>query len=143
VSALLKGVAETGLTNLRVFTEDARFVLKALPDASLDRCFVLFADPWPKKRHNKRRIINQDTLTDLARVLTPSGEIYLATDDVPLAQWYEEVVAAHPAFIIQPASGPTAQDRPADWPVTRYEEKAVAKGLKPFYYRVGRLKKKP
>ncbi len=135
VSALLKGLEETGLTNVSVFTDDARFLLKVLPDRSIARCFVLFADPWPKKRHNKRRIVNPETLDDLARVLAADGEIYLATDDTGLAEWYEEVVTAHSAFTLQPA-GEVIQKRPGDWPGTRYEEKALEKGRLPFYYKV-------
>jgi tRNA (guanine-N7-)-methyltransferase len=121
---------------VRVFTDDARFLLKALPDHSVERCYILFADPWPKKRHNKRRIVNAETLSDLARALTQNGKLYLATDDPGLAEWYGEVVTAHPAFTLHPAIGDDPQIRPADWPATRYEEKALAKGKAPFYYRL-------
>ena len=134
VSALLKDLAESDPGNIRIFTDDARFLLKALPDHSIARCFTLFADPWPKKRHHKRRIVNMETLTELARVLTPDGELYLATDDPGLQEWYEEIVPAHPAFTLHPAGGTTYTDRPADWPETRYEQKALENGRVPRYY---------
>ncbi len=136
---LVKRLEQEGLSNVRVFTEDARFLLKALPDGSIARCFILFADPWPKKRHNKRRIVNPETLTDLARVLRPGGELLLATDDRGLAEWYREAVPAHPSFILHPASGRDPQDRPADWPATRYEQKALDRGRRPFYYGAERI----
>ena len=68
VSKAVKGVHDRGLANIRLHRGDARDVLDLLPDASLDCVFVLFPDPWPKTRHNKRRIINMKFIEDLHRV---------------------------------------------------------------------------
>ncbi len=134
LSTLLQGIEAEQLTNIRVFTEDARFLLNALTPESIARCFILFADPWPKKRQAKRRIVNPETLDDMARILVPGGELRLATDSPDLAAWYEDVVPSHPAFSFAPAAE-TSQIRPEDWPVTRYEQKALDAHRKPYYYR--------
>lgn len=72
--------------NVRVVIDDARLLLKALPDRCLERIFVLFPDPWPKARHQKRQIVNRDTVADMARLLKPGGELRLATDDMSYAR---------------------------------------------------------
>ena len=133
VSAVLSAIIATQADNIRLFTQDARFLLNGLPDRSIDRAFVLFADPWPKVRHNKRRMIGPQTLDQFARIMPPGAELLLATDDEGLAAWYAEVVPAHPFFALRPAHGGDARSRPPEWPATRYETKALAKGRSPHY----------
>ena len=128
VSMLAQAAAEAGIENLRMFPDDARRLLDQLAPASIARCFILFADPWPKKRHAFRRFINPDNLARLARVLQPDGTLYLATDDPGLAAWYEAKFADS-CFTLQPFS-----ERPAAWPQTRYEQKADAAGRPSKYY---------
>ena len=65
---------------MRLFAEDARLILRKLPTASLDRAFILFPDPWPKKRHRKRRLFNDDLVTAISKALVPDGRLCLATD---------------------------------------------------------------
>ncbi|NJO38875.1 MAG: tRNA (guanosine(46)-N7)-methyltransferase TrmB, partial [Rhizobiales bacterium] len=72
--------------NVRVVIDDARLLLKALPERSFEKIFVLFPDPWPKARHRKRRIVNPETLADMARILKPGGELRLATDIMSYAR---------------------------------------------------------
>lgn len=129
VAKLLVQVDERELRNVRVFPDDARKVLDALPEASLDRCFVLYADPWPKKRHAERRFIGKENLDRLARVMKAGAELRLATDVAGLAQWMREQATAHPAFEVI-YDGPQA---PADWIPTRYEQKGIAAGRTPEY----------
>ena len=129
VASLLDHVDRLQLKNVRVFPNDARLVLDALPAASLDRCFVLFADPWPKKRHEERRFIGPENLPRLARVLKQGGELRLATDVLPLATWMRERVAEHPAFACR-HDGP---EPPPDWIQTRYEQKGLEAGRAPVY----------
>jgi tRNA (guanine-N7-)-methyltransferase len=138
VAALVRTLEADGVRNVRIFPEDARLLLARLPDSGVARCYVLFADPWPKARHNRRRIVNPETLEQFARVLAPGGALYLATDHPDLAAWYEEVIAAHPAFEWHAASGEDAFAKPPDWPPTRYETKALIAGRRPRYYRVSR-----
>src|SRR5690606_3168564 len=80
VASALRHVEERGLTNVRLHQGDAREVLAALPDASVDRVFILFPDPWPKARHHKRRLVQPQTVEEIARVLKPGGALRFATD---------------------------------------------------------------
>ena len=138
VAALVRTLEAEGIGNVRIFGEDARLLLARLPDASVDRVYILFADPWPKARHNRRRILNSDMLDRFARLLAPGGMLYLATDHADLAQWYNDIVDAHPAFQLSAASGGDAHVKPDGWPGTRYEAKALAAGRSPVYLTVSR-----
>lgn len=122
VASALRHVDERGLDNVRVHQGDAREVAGRLPDGCLDRVFILFPDPWPKSRHHKRRIIQGDFLTDLARLLKPGGGLRFATDWAEYAGWTRERVAASGLF-----KGPLADPAvpPADHLTTRYEEKEL------------------
>ena len=81
VARLLSLVEQRDLDNIRLVIDDARLLVRAQPDGCLQRVFVLFPDPWPKKRHHKRRLINPETAAEIARVLAVGGELRLATDD--------------------------------------------------------------
>ena len=81
VAKCLAHIERTGVSNVRLFTDDARFVMQALPPQSLSRAFVLFPDPWPKTRHHKRRFVQRSNLDVLARLMKPGAELRLATDD--------------------------------------------------------------
>ena len=81
IGCLLNNAKNSGLTNLRVYSEDAVDVLKqALPDASIDKLQLFFPDPWPKRRHHKRRLINPNNINKFHRVLKKSGKILIASD---------------------------------------------------------------
>ncbi len=138
VAKLLRAVETQRLGNVRVLRDDARLLLKALPDASIERAFVLFPDPWPKLRHHKRRIVNAETVADLARVIRPGGELRLATDDPGYARWMLAVLLAEPRFAWLAERADDWRQRPDDWPGTRYEAKALAAGRRPAYLRFRR-----
>ncbi len=128
LATLLSAIDEQGLTNVRLHPDDARLLLARLAPASIGRCFILFPDPWPKSRHKKRRIVSTETLDWLAQVLVDDAELRLASDDPGYVQHMLAITGAHPAFRpARIADGETAT-RPSDWPPTRYEEKALAKG---------------
>ena len=135
VAALLALVDQGRLDNVRVLPDDARPLLDALPDASLGRAFVLFADPWPKKRHWERRFIGPGNLDHLARVLKDGAELRLASDDMGLVRWMLEHTVRHPDFEWTARSPRDWRERPADWPPTRYEQKAIEAGRKPVFLR--------
>ncbi len=116
--------------NLRLWTADARILLRALPDGSLDRLFLLFPDPWPKARHAKRRFVHPGVLPLLARVLKPGAEWRVASDDPTYQAWVDDVMAAQKFFI----ATPPVIERPPDWPPTRYEAKALREGRTPHYW---------
>ena len=139
VASLLGQLPDGGAdAPLRLYTGDARDLLEALPDGCLDRIFIIFPDPWPKRRHRKRRLIQRATLDLLARVLKDGGELRFATDDRGYLCWALERLTVHPAFAWQVAGPADWRHRTGDWPPTRYEEKALAAGRRPAYLRFRR-----
>jgi tRNA (guanine-N7-)-methyltransferase len=134
VARLLADIDTHAIANIRIFRDDARLLLAALPDASIDRAFILFPDPWPKKRHHKRRIVGPATLPQLARILADGAMLRIATDDPGYKDWILHHVLASGAFDWT-ARGPADwRAPPADWPGTRYEAKAVKAGRDPAYF---------
>jgi tRNA (guanine-N7-)-methyltransferase len=116
--------------NLRLFTDDARHLIRAMPDAGLARLFLMFPDPWPKARHAKRRFVHPEVLEDVARVLKPLGEWRIASDDPTYQEWTDAVIAGQAKFTLRSRS----EIRPQGWPGTRYEGKAIAAGRRPVYW---------
>ena len=133
VASLCQKVDAGDLANVRVFMDDARLMLAALPDASVERLFVLFPDPWPKKRHHKRRIIHPQTIPAMVRVLAPGGELRAATDDSGYARWMLMHLGQAEGLSWRARRAADWQSRPDDWPATRYEAKALAAGRQPVY----------
>jgi tRNA (guanine-N7-)-methyltransferase len=130
VARLIAEIDEGGTPpdNIRVYADDARALLERLPAASIGRVFVLFPDPWPKSRHQRRRFVAPAQLDALARVMRPGAELRLATDHMGYLRWMLFHCLAHDAFRWL-ADGPGDwRVRPADWPETRYEAKALARG---------------
>jgi tRNA (guanine-N7-)-methyltransferase len=139
VASALSHIERASLANVRLLMGDARELLAALPDRSLDRAFILFPDPWPKTRHHKRRIVSTAVLDRLARLLRPGAELRLASDDQPYVAWMLEHVLRHDAFAWTARCPDDWRQRPAtppgDWPATRYEAKALARGAAPTFLR--------
>ena len=123
--AKLLAKIEPGEDNIRIHMGDARDIIDALPDASLGRVMILFPDPWPKTRHHKRRFIQMASLDALARVMKPGAELRFATDDPGYLAWALERLCAHRAFAWTARRAQDWRVRPADWPQTRYEAKAI------------------
>lgn len=139
VASLVQRVEEKGLGNVRIFADDARLLLHGLAPASIGRMFTLYPDPWPKTRHHKRRIVGPGTIGRFAAILKDDAELRLATDHPDYARWMLAHLTADPAFRWQARSPADWRERPDDWPVTRYEEKALRAGRRPFYFRFRRL----
>ena len=126
-------IVDTGLGNVRLHAGDATPLLDWLPAASLDRVDLLYPDPWPKKRHWKRRFVSRENLARLARVLRPGGVLRFASDIPDYVTWTLVRVAANDAYVWT-AERAADFDQPfPDWPGTRYEAKAIAAGRKPTY----------
>lgn len=117
--------------NLRIWDDDARMLLRGLPAGSLDRLFLLFPDPWPKARHAKRRFVHPDNIALAARVLKPGAEWRIASDDPTYQAWTAEVLGDQTLFDV----APPAEQRPQDWPPTRYERKAEIAGRPSKFWR--------
>ncbi|WP_304219671.1 tRNA (guanosine(46)-N7)-methyltransferase TrmB [Phenylobacterium aquaticum] len=125
VASALRHIDERGLSNVRLWDADVRELIAHLPDACLDRIFILFPDPWPKARHNKRRLVNAELLVELARVLKPGGGLRFATDWADYADWTLERVLRDPAFSWPATRACDWRVPPADHITTRYEEKRL------------------
>lgn len=139
LAKLLAVIERKNLSNVRVFDEDASKLLAALPAACLDRVCILYPDPWPKFRQRKRRFISPETVSDLARVLRPGGDLRFATDIDDYAAWTLSHVLACDAFL-WPAKSPQDWSSPwPDWIETRYEAKARAAGRSTSYLTFERL----
>jgi tRNA (guanine-N7-)-methyltransferase len=138
VASLLAHVEDRNLGNVRIHADDAREVLDALPDGCISRYFLLFPDPWPKKRHANRRFVQTATLDVIARLLKPGGEFRLGSDDQGYVRWSLMHLMRHPAFEWT-AEGPADwRVRPEDWPESRYEAKAHKAGRRCAYLRFRR-----
>lgn len=138
VAMLLGKIRAQELTNIRVHPGDVRNLFDVLPEASLDKAFLLYPDPWPKKRHHRRRAVTQEYLQPLARAMKPGAEFRVATD-IPdyVRQTLIEVPKAGFEWL---AKGPDDWRTPwSDWISTRYEQKALREGRTPHYMTFRRL----
>ena len=135
VVKVLAAIEDEGLANLRIHADDARDLPRWLPPASIGRVFVLFPDPWPKRRHVKRRLVNPHLLAMLARVMRRGGELRIGTDIGDYARTIMMAMQACPSFEWTARSPVDWRVRPADWPPTRYEEKAHREGRRCCYLR--------
>ena len=133
VAKLLAEIERRDLANIRIHDGDAREALDWLPDASIGRVFVLHPDPWPKRRHWKRRFIGPDNLDRLARVMAQGAELRIASDWPDYLDWMLRLLVPHPAFVWTARWASDWRARPADWPETRYEAKAIREGRMPAY----------
>lgn len=138
VASLLDEMDRENTRNIRIFADDARILLDALPDGSIDRCFVLFPDPWPKLRHNRRRFISRENLDSLARVLKDGAELRIASDHDEYIRWILFETLGHDAFEWLARGAADWRVPPLDWKRTRYEEKALAQGGHCSYLRFRR-----
>ena len=125
VASALRHIQDQGLSNVHLHVGDVRDLTPALPDASLDRVFIMFPDPWPKARHHKRRLVQPDFIGEMVRVLKPGGRLRFATD------WADYADEALERFVRAQGLCWTAEraddwrSAPADHVPTRYEQKRL------------------
>jgi len=138
VAMLLGKIRDAEVDNVKVHPGDARDMMDVLPGQSISKAFLLYPDPWPKKRHHRRRFVTQEHLQPLAEVLKP-GAIFRVATDIPdyVRQTLQEVPKAGFEWL---AEGPTDWRQPwDDWISTRYEQKALREGRTPHYLTFRRL----
>ncbi|WP_448953916.1 tRNA (guanosine(46)-N7)-methyltransferase TrmB [Labrys neptuniae] len=131
---MLAQIEQNGLANIRLWDNDAKAVVEWLPAGSIGRIYLLYPDPWPKRRHRKRRFLGEEMLGRLARILKPGGELRFATDIDDYAAYALARVARSPDF-------DWTAERQADWLTpwegwrsTRYEAKALREGRQGAYF---------
>jgi tRNA (guanine-N7-)-methyltransferase len=133
LASALSHIDREKLTNVRVLHEDARGLLRRLPEASIQRVYLLFPDPWPKRRHRERRFTGRANLDALARVMADGAELRIASDDMGYIRWTLENARLHPDLAWLARRPGDWWQPPADWIATRYQEKAIEAGLRPAY----------
>jgi tRNA (guanine-N7-)-methyltransferase len=133
MAKLLAVIEQDKLDNIRVWDEDVTDLLPTLPDACLDRIYILYPDPWPKRRQRKRRLVSDETLAELARVMRPGAELRFASDIDDYIGWALARALRSPDFRWT-AERPDDWRKPYEgWPGTRYEAKAIREGRVPSY----------
>jgi tRNA (guanine-N7-)-methyltransferase len=140
VVTALGHIRDGALGNVRLHMGDALDVLNRLPDASLDRVYLLHPDPWPKARHAKRRFMNPGPVDLIAAKLKPGGEFRFGTDHPVYVRHAMMIMNGRRDFDWQVSTAADFQNRPADWPETRYERKARnVYGHEVWYFRYLRV----
>ncbi|HEX8486027.1 tRNA (guanine(46)-N(7))-methyltransferase TrmB [Sphingomonas sp.] len=139
VVGALAHIRDGNLPNVRLHMGDALNVIERLPDASLERVYLLHPDPWRKTRHAKRRMVNHGPLDAIAAKLKPGGEFRLGTDDPTYCRWAMMVMDARRDLAWQAEAPSDFLKRPGDWPETRYERKARRQGHEVWYFRYLRV----
>lgn len=134
VVGALGHIRDRALSNVRLHMGDALEVIERLPDASLDRVYLLHPDPWPKARHAKRRMVNHGPLDLIAAKLKPGHEFRLGTDDPTYCRWAMMIMGQRRDFEWTAHGPEDFLNRPDDWPETRYERKARRQGHEVWYY---------
>ena len=133
LAKLVAAIGRSGLDNIRLHDDDAVELLGQLPDASLDRIYLLYPDPWPKRRHHKRRFVSEATLAEFARVLKPHGLFCFASDIDHYVGWTLARLLKSPHFEWLAESAADWKHPWSGWESTRYEAKALREGRVPSY----------
>jgi len=133
VAMLLGKIREANVSNVAIHPGDVRDMFDVLPEASVSRAFLLYPDPWPKKRHHRRRFVTAEHIDPLARVLKPGAIFRVATDiEDYVRQTLEQMMPRHDFEWL--AEGPDDWRKPwPDWISTRYEQKALREARTPHY----------
>lgn len=138
VAALVSAIEEHGLKNIRIFDDDVNLLFAFLPDAIFKRIYLPYADPWPKTRHHRRRMIETDAVCTFSRLLQDGGEFRFASDHMSYVQWALAYMTDNADFEWLARRPLDWQQRPDDSVETRYEAKAHGKGSRCVYLRFRR-----
>ena len=132
---VLSSIEEGNIGNIRIYDDDAVHVISRLSPKSVDRVFLLFPDPWPKKRHAKRRFVSRENADHLANIMKDGSELRIASDIGAYVRSTLLTFADHKAFAWVDDGPHSWNIRTPDWPPTRYEQKALRADRKPVYLR--------
>lgn len=142
VATLVGKLEENGSKNVRIHNEAAELLMEKIPEASLEKAFLLFADPWPKSSHHKRRFVSDENIAALARILADDAELRIGTDHTDYGAWMLWHMLRSDDFIWCAEKPEDWCVRGDDWPGTRYEAKALREGRNSVYYRFVRRSRK-
>ena len=134
IAQLLLNIEKYNLKNIRIFYGDAFDYLKLVKTNYLDEILIMFPDPWPKRRHWKRRIINKDSVNEISRTLKPNGKVLFFTDNKDLAYWGLRHFILNTYFNWEIDMPSNCRNKISTHPVSRYELKALENNINPFYF---------
>ena len=134
IAQLLLNIEKYNLKNIRIFYGDAFDYLKLVKTNYLDEILIMFPDPWPKRRHWKRRIINKDSVNEISRTLKPNGKVLFFTDNKDLAYWGLRHFILNADFNWEIDMPINCRNKINTYPVSRYEQKALKNNTNPFYF---------
>ena len=133
MAKMLSAISNEKLDNIRVYDSDALMLLKALKPESFERVYLLYPDPWPKRRQHKRRFVSHETLDLISRALKPDGEFRFASDIDDYVGWTLSRILPRKDLIWQAERADEWRKPWAEWTRTRYEAKAIREGRVPSY----------
>lgn len=122
------------VNNVRIYDDDVRLLFAKIPDNFFDKIFLLFPDPWPKKRHTERRFVNPANLKELARVLKKGGLFRVATDHPVYKRHVLRTMHECRDFVWTAKCGNDWKHEPEDWVQTKYQQKAIREGRRPVFF---------
>jgi len=134
VASLLRHIVDHNLSNIRIWDDDVRLILDGMQDASLAGAYVLFPDPWPKRRHATRRILAPAVLDELARLIRPGGSLVLASDHPVAKSWLLQAASSHADFRWTARRPADWRERPQALVPTRYMKKAERESRIPNWF---------
>ena len=134
IAQLLLNIEKYNLKNIRIFYGDAFDYLKLVKTNYLDEILIMFPDPWPKRRHWKRRIINKDSVNEISRILKLNGKALFFTDNKDLAYWGLRHFILNAYFNWEIDIPSNCRNKISTHPVSRYELKALKNNINPFYF---------
>ncbi len=133
IASLLAEIEDNNIQNIRIYNDDARLLMEKLPKEFLNRVFILFPDPWPKIRHHKRRIINNEFLKVVSELLKENGQINIATDHMGYAEWIMVYMSRCKDLLWIADNQSDWQNAPENHIVTRYQQKNKANSVRPVF----------
>lgn len=138
IGKLLDKLQENPLNNLTIYQNDVRILLEKLPQNFLDQIFILFPDPWPKKRHHNRRIINHNLLQILNHITKPQGKLLIATDHPSYQEFLLDFLPKNQFFTLDANFHQNPHLEPDFWVKTKYQEKAIKEGRDSMFFNLTR-----
>jgi tRNA (guanine-N7-)-methyltransferase len=133
LASLVRTLEENNIQNLQICHDDARDLLENTPKKSIDELIILYPDPWPKNKQKKRRIINQELLNLAHKTIKDDGVLFIATDIPDYMMWILREIYNHEIFFPTAISPEEWATPPLWWHSTKYEQKAIQQGRKPWY----------
>lgn len=133
VANLVELMEKYSIKNIKIFNGDARILLEDIPNNSLDKIFVIYPDPWPKKKQNKRRIINEKFLELVHKKLKKYGMLFFATDIADYADWTLEKINNTNLFVSNFSSLSEVKKEPLWWVKTKYQKKALNESRESYF----------